>query len=260
MDERFRFVSDEADRAVLVRIKDIVSSAEKWRKPCFSLFLTEHEQAVIEQYFAYALNGNCSFFGGYDMAERRVFCAFPDEMTQNSFEYEDYPFKALTIILPKGYTLTHRDILGSLMGLKIKRESVGDILIGESYAVVFLLDAAAKLALSELDKIGRVGVKCNLGLPEVLPAPYKLLECRGVVSSMRVDAIVSMLTDISRSESARLINQGLVLRNAQVINSTSKDISEGDKISIRGYGKFKIESIGGETRKGRLHIIYNKYI
>jgi len=121
-------------------------------------------------------------------------------------------------------------------------------------------EAAAALVLSEIDKIGRVGVKCKRGAPDILPSAYKLEQHSGVLSSMRADAVVSLIANISRSESARLIEQGLVLRNAQTVTSLSKEISENDKISVRGFGKYKIESIVGMTKKGRLHIIYNKYV
>lgn len=259
MSQRFEFINDEADRAVLMRIADIMSSAEKWGKPCFSNFLTEHEQAVISEQFRSRIGESNYFFGGFELASRKVFCALPDFFGYSDAQV-DYPFKAVTMLFPKGYTVTHRDILGSLMALRIKREAVGDILVGDCLAVVFICEPAASLVVSELSKIGGVGVSCSFGAPEVLPDPYKLEQHSGVVTSMRIDAIVSLFTNLSRSESARLINSGLVMRNAQTVTSTSKDVDEQDKISIRGHGKYQIERICGTTRKGRLHIIYNKFI
>ena len=259
MSQRFDFISDENDRAVLMRVSDLILSAEKWGKPSFSNFLTEHEQAVVLEQFRGRIGDLNYFYGGYEQASRKVFCALPDFFGYSDTQV-DYPFKAVTMLIPKGYTVTHRDILGSLMALRIKREAVGDILVGDCLAVVFICEPAASLVVSELTKIGGVGVSCSFGTPEVLPDPYKLEQHNGVLSSMRLDAVVSLVTNLSRSESARLINSGLVMKNAQTVTSASKEVNEQDKISIRGHGKYQIESIGGTTRKGRLHIIYNKYI
>ena len=259
MSQRFDFVSDENDRAVLMRVSDLISSAEKWGKACFSNFLTEHEQAVISEHFRGRMGELNYFYGGYEQAARKVFCALPEFFGYSDTQV-DYPFEAVTMLIPKGYTVTHRDILGSLMALRIKREAVGDILVGDCLAVVFICEPAASLVVAELTKIGGVGVSCCFGAPDVLPAPYKLEQHSGVLSSMRLDAVVSLVADLSRSESARLINAGLVMRNAQTVTNVSKEVNEQDKISIRGHGKYQIENIGGTTRKGRLHIIYNKFI
>ncbi len=259
MGQHFDFISDEKDRAVLMRVSDLIASAEKWGKPCFSNFLTEHEQAVISEQLRYRM-GKCNYFyGGFELAQRKIFCALP-EFFRYSEDPVDYPFKAVTMLFPKGYNVTHRDILGSLMALRIKREAVGDILVGDCLAVVFICEPAASLVLSELDKIGGVGATCKEGAPEILPDPYKLEQHNGVLSSMRLDAVVSLITDLSRSESAKLINSGFVMKNAQTVTSASKEVVEQDKISVRGHGKYQIESICGTTRKGRLHIIYNKFI
>lgn len=260
-ERRFGFVADENDRAVLQRLSDIAELAEKRGRPCFSAFLNEHEQAVAMQHRIISPNDELRFFsGGFDNAQRRVFCALPQHFDINYLNEDDYPFCAVTIIIPKGYELSHRDILGSLMALMIKREAVGDILTGEDMAVVFLLKSAAKLVLEELCKIGRVGVKCLYGAPDILPEAFKTEDCAGVVSSMRLDAIVAMLTGMSRAQCVKAISQGLVSQNAQVSDSVSKEVLVGDKISVRGFGKFLIDDVGGLTKKGRLHVAYKKFI
>lgn len=262
MNRRFDSVIEESDRMLLLRLTDLCDLADKRGKPCFSAFLNEHEQALAEQYGLLKTNGVCCFFqGGFEDAQRRVFCAVaPDYADRISLDETDYPFTALTILFPKGYTVSHRDVLGSLMALRIKREAVGDILVGDCLAVVFLLDTAAKVALSELEKIGNIGVACRLGKPAALPAAFTTETCTGVVSAMRLDAVVAMLTGTSRADSVRLITQGYVQRNAQLQDSVSKQIIEGDKLSVRGFGKFIISTIGSPTKKGRLHITYLKYV
>ncbi len=261
MNRRFDSVSEEADRLLLSKLADLCVLADRRGKPCFSAFLNEHEQALAVQYGLLSPQSHRFFEGGFEDAQRRVFCAVAQEVANRiSLDETDYPFTALTILFPKGYAVSHRDVLGSLMALRVKREAVGDILVGDCLAVVFLLDAAAKLALSELRKIGNVGVECRLGRPESLPPAFKTEPCTGVVSTMRLDAVVAMITGGSRSDSARLIAQGCVQKNAQMQESASKEVAEGDKLSIRGFGKFVIAAIGSPTKKARLHITYLKYI
>ncbi|WMJ84299.1 RNA-binding protein [Oscillospiraceae bacterium LTW-04] len=262
MKRRFDSIIEESDRILLSRLTDLCDLADKRGKPCFSAFLNEHEQALTEQYgLLNASEVRCFFQGGFEDAQRRVFCAVaPDYADCISLDETDYPFTALTILFPKGYTVSHRDVLGSLMALRIKREAVGDILVGDCLAVVFLLNAAAELALSELEKIGNIGVECRVGKPQVLPPAFKTETCTGIVSAMRLDAVVAVLTGTSRADSVRLITQGCVQNNAQTQSSVSKEIKEGDKLSIRGFGKFVISAIGSPTKKGRLHITYLKYV
>ena len=148
-------------QALLARLADLAESAGRWGKPCFSAFLTEHEQAVARR--MHPVPGvSFSLEGGHPDAERRVFAAVPDQI---SLEKIDYPFDALTILMPRGYSVSHRDALGSFMALGVKRETLGDILVGNSLAVVFALRPAALLILGELRQIGRVGVRCSCGLP-----------------------------------------------------------------------------------------------
>ncbi|HWP51876.1 MAG TPA: YlmH/Sll1252 family protein [Clostridia bacterium] len=262
MNYRFDSVNEEADRILLSRLADLVVLADKRGRSCFSAFLNEHEQALAVQYGLLVGGGaRCFFEGGYGGAQRRVFCAVPQDYADCiSLDETDYPFTALTILFPKGYTVSHRDVLGSLMALKIKREAVGDILVGDCLAVVFLLDAALALALSELKKVGNVGIECRPGKPQMLPLAFKTETCTGVVSAIRLDAVVAMLTSTGRADSARLVEQGCVQKNAQTQVSVSKDVTEGDKLSVRGFGKFVIAAIGSPTKKGRLHITYLKYI
>ena len=262
MNRRFDSVREESDRMLLSKLSDLCELADRRGRPCFSAFLNEHEQALALQYGLLSPRKAHRFFeGGFEDAQRRVFCALPEEAAERiSLDETDYPFTALTILFPKGYAVSHRDVLGSLMALRIKREAVGDILVGDCLAVVFLLDAAARLALSELQKIGNVGVECKQGRPESLPPAFKTEAHDGVVSALRLDAVVAMLANVSRSESVRLIIQGSVQKNAQSQQSASKEVSEGDRLSIRGFGKFEIAAVGNPTKKGRLHIAYLKYI
>lgn len=142
-------------QALLARLADLAESAGRWGKPCFSAFLTEHEQAVARR--MHPVPGvSFSLEGGHPDAERRVFAAVPDQI---SLEKIDYPFDALTILMPRGYSVSHRDALGSFMALGVKRETLGDILVG--IPLLLFCSASGRSADSRgAASVGRVGVRC----------------------------------------------------------------------------------------------------
>ena len=146
------------------------------------------------------------------------------------------------------------------MGLNIKRELIGDILIADDYAVIFLLDPAHSLVLNELQKIGRVGVRIAEGSPETLPEPYQLKPIGGTVSSLRLDCLVAFFTNLSREKAAQLIRSGQVNLNFFETDEISHPVAEGDIVSIRGYGRFVLSKVGGLSQKGRLHLLGHQYM
>ena len=164
----------------------------------------------------------------------------------------------MTFRFRKSDTLTHRDILGALMALEIKRELLGDILTAEGCAVVFVHEAAEQLIL-RVSKIGRVGVTAESGITVPLPE-QKTQRIGATVSSLRLDCVVSAAVNTSRERSAELIKSGLVSADHVPCTSVSAEVREKTIISIRGSGRYRVSEINGETRKGRLRITIEKYV
>ena len=79
-------------------------------------------------------------------------------------------------------------------------------------------------------------------------------EKRFSVQSMRLDAVLAGLFDLSRSEAARQIRAGLVTVNYLDCQKCDLPVSEGDILALRGKGKAKVTGTGGESRKGRLFV------
>jgi len=157
--------------------------------------------------------------------------------------------------------LSHRDFLGSLMGLGVERKTVGDILVYEDRAYVFILKDMEDYILENVDKIGRHGVKIRSIMPDELTLPEKKTEeISGTVSAPRLDAVVALCTRLSRGKASELIETDKVSVNWEVKNNVSLSLKDGDLISIRGYGRFKLDKINGLSRKGRIHITILKYI
>ena len=238
------------------RTKDAIRLSNTSSMPKFIGFLTPDEAARVE---TEARKHRClfKFFGGYDNAERVYFGVYPDwcEGRENF-----YPITSITFRYRVSDHLSHRDFLGSLMALGIERETVGDILVEEGRTVAFVSRDIAKHIIDSIEKIGNVGVILEEGHSLPLPCISKMLEITDTVASARLDCIVSALSNISRNRAAEIINECLVSVNSVTIQKIVKNISNGDKITVRGKGKFIIESLVDQTKKGRIILRAKKYI
>ena len=193
-----------------------------------------------------------TFEGGCLNAERRVACF------EGGAEAEA-PIRCLRVKPGKfAAPLTHRDCLGSLMALGIRREVLGDIIVAEDCCFVFCLTQVADFIASELTRVGRETVSVEpCDPPESANTPPE--ESGVVVSSERLDALISAVYRVSRAESKALCEEGRVFINGRETLDAARAPAEGDVVSVRGRGRFIYEGIERETRKGRLRAIVRVY-
>ncbi len=238
---------------IIARVNDICNLVFSTDKPKFFGFLSIEEATLIKKHLKNR-NINYRFFGGTDSSERTYFGCFPQWLTDYNF-----PITAVTFVFRKSDILHHRDFLGALMALGLKRETIGDILIEEGRAVVFLSNDIVKYVIENLKKIGNIGVSLKILPIENLPKKEKLNENRVTVSSLRLDCVVSALANCSRNNAVALIEGGLVSINTQIIEKTTKVISNGDILVIRRKGKFYVNSTNKRTKKDRIILEYKCY-
>lgn len=236
------------------KICDAADLCEKNATPKFLGFLSE-EQAVFADSILKHRNVDYSFFGGFEGAKRVMLGCFPEGIIKKTF-----PLKAVSFTFRRSDTLSHRDFLGSLMALKISRESVGDILIEEGRAVAFVTKETAPLILEEIRKIGRVGVTVQEGFEGELPQSSKLSDFTDTVASLRLDCVVAAVCNVSRNAANEKITLGFTSVNSVVCQKVTKEVSAGDIITVRGKGKFIIDSVCDKSRKNRIILKYKKYI
>lgn len=236
------------------RIDDTADICERTGRPKYLGFLS-CEEAVLAQKTLEKRSVSFELSGGYNGAERVMLGCFPDWMDEAEF-----PIQAITFTYRKTDILRHRDFLGSLMSLGLKRESVGDILIEEGRAVVFTADEIADYVIAQTEKIGRVGVKAEKGYTFPLPQRDALAEFSETVASERLDCVVAALAGISRGTAAQKIAEGTVSVNSVVCEKATKTVAQGDVVAVRGKGKFVIDSLEDRTRKNRIVLKYKKYI
>ena len=254
----FELLTDD-ERFLSAHISDLAALSRKTGVPRFSRFLNEREM-IIAQNAARAQGADPVFYGGYEDAARTV-CGFFMGTYAEDMPYEDklglFPIQAVTFSFRSCDKLTHRDFLGAILNTGLERSVLGDISVAEDHAVAFCLETAETL-ISGLTKIGKTGIKSERGITKEIPrAKFETLD--RTVSSLRLDRLVGACANISGDRSATLIKSGQVSADFSVCLNVSSIVKENAVISIRGYGRFRLAKIAGETKKGRIRVIIEKY-
>lgn len=253
----------EQDRLLLARVEDAARLCAQKAAPRFVGFLDERQAALCLP-AARRTGEGFRLYGGYADAERTVLGFLPNwcEEPESEAAAELFPIAPATVTWRADRTarpLTHRDFLGALMGLGIKREAVGDILVGEGTAVLFLLQDVLPYVLSQLQKVGSAGVAVSEGRPDELPGSRDFLEITDTVASPRLDAVAAVLMRTSRGRAEEAIAAGLVYLGGLPCDKADKTVLPGTVIKIRGTGKFIIDGLSDRTKKGRIVLRARKY-
>lgn len=200
-------------------------------------------------------------FGGYDNAERQMLVYLPEYLTEESLYDEDAPLVCLRATFFDGDTPSHRDFLGALMGAGIARETIGDICVGKGQCDFFVTAEIAPYILQNFIGAGRTKVHLTqIPLSEVSVPEPETKQIRDTVASIRLDSIISSGFRIGRSTAAQYVTAGKAAINGLPCEKPDKGLDEGDKISVRGLGKILLRSINGQTKKGRISVVIDRYI
>ena len=248
------------DRLLLARILDRAHQAESRNIPVSTDFLSPQQQELCRDILRLGGIAETSWmlFGGYEGAERKVILFLPDWMEP---EMAESPIRCLRAVFREEEKLSHRDFLGSLMGMGIVREKIGDILVTEGSADILLLESVEEFLLQSWDSAGRTKLKVSAIDPMHLHIPQVKCELiRDTVSSLRLDAVASTGFRMARGKAADLISSGRVQVNWRECTKADKLLEAGDTVSARGFGKFQLTEVGGMTKKGRTSITVKRYI
>ena len=225
----------------------------------FSDFLNLNELNILHTTPKDLFPARYETFGGYEMAERQMVAFLPDALY---YEYQ-YPMQVLKIrpANPRfAEELSHRDYLGSLMNLGVERCKMGDILLLEDCAEVFVCQNIAEYLCQELTRIRHTVVQTELVTPEEISYEPRFEEIKGTVSSIRLDSVLALAYPLSRSKMTSYIEGGRVFVNGKLITSNGYHLKEGDILSVRGLGRIRYEGMLSETKKKRCLISLRKYI
>lgn len=248
-------ISDESEHILLSRIEDTVHLCDKRGAPCFLGFLDLHEQAIVHRERNRFSGYGWSLLGGYPEAERRLLAVYPDYFEVSD---QDCPFCAVAFRYRSVRKLTHRDFLGTLLSAGVRRDRIGDILCGDGLTVLFVREEIAEYIREQIDRIGGEGVTFVPNYTGPLPVQKEYEPIQETIASARLDVAVKALTRLSREKAADAIRLGLVSIDHMPETSASASLTAPCTISIRGYGRYLVDQIGPETKKGRLLFIARK--
>lgn len=246
------------DNIFLNHLKDISEKSDKNYKFTFTEFLSLDEQSALKsierQLKKFTLFGGCA-------GCERVIARFGDI---DEFGYEeDFPIITLKI-QPKlkkfADELTHRDFLGALMNLGIERKYIGDIVVKDNCAYIFIMEKFKDYIIDNLTKVKHtvIIVETVKNLPE---GQLFLTESISIpVSSLRLDCLIAGVYNLSRNQVTELFSLKKVFVNGRNIENISHIPNENDIISLRGFGRFIFSSTGGTSKKGRIYVNLEKYV
>lgn len=251
---------NDAERLIMRRAEDLYNGAQKHWSAKWSSFLSDREQALC----AAALNRcGCEWYrfeGGFEAAERKLLGIVPPG------EPEEPPLAFLQIDCSwdgGAQPPSHKDYLGALTGLSVQREAFGDILLDEETlgrAYLAALSSAAPL-VEELTGVGRASAsvrRCDAAALAALSQKPRPLRT-ATVASLRLDAVLAAMMNCSRGMAAELIRAGRVELNHVLVQNAHSDVYEGDLFTVRGHGRWRLEALGGKSRKDRLFIKFFQY-
>lgn len=263
------------------RMQDLATAAYNKGFMMFTDFLSMNEISLLHQMAGDFAGVSYELYGGYEFAERQMAMFAPDalfpfmsatnsaaesldaENPKRTAKQANYPISLLKIEpAHKKFTesLSHRDYLGSLIGLGVERGKIGDIIVKEDAAYVYCEEKISSFFLSELTRVRHTFVKVlPCGMDDELHIEPQFREQKGTVASLRADAVVAMTYKLSRSQCISLFQGQKVFVNGRLTESNSHVLKEGDVVSVRGHGKFIFEEALSVTKKERIFILVKMY-
>ena len=247
------------DKLLLAKLWDKISAGIRRDIPAHTCFLSPREQEMAR--YLFGEQSGLVRFGGYGDAERKMICYLPDYLDVDNLYDAGSPVVCLHAEYYEGDTLSHRDFLGALMGAGIARDTVGDICTGKGCCDFFVTAEIAPYILQNFSSSGRTRLHLTqVPLNQAAVQEPEVKELRDTLASLRLDSVISAGFRIGRSQAAQFISAGKAAIDGLPCEKPDKTVTEGAKISVRGLGKIKLQTVGGQTKKGRISVIIHRYV
>ncbi len=246
------------DKVLLAKVWDKIQAGIRKNIPANSCFLSPRELEMTRYLFG-TVEGLHSF-GGYEDAERKMLIYLPEYMDESSL-FDDCPLVCLRATFYEADTPTHRDFLGALMGAGIAREVLGDICVGRGSCDFFVTEEIAPYVLQNFTGAGRTRVHLErISLQDVSVPEPETKEIRDTLASLRLDSVISAGFRIGRSLASQYVSAGKAAIDGLPCEKPDRTVEEGCKISVRGLGKIKLKTVNGQTKKGRISVVIDRYV
>lgn len=268
------------DKLLRSMILDRFNQSESWYCATYTGFLDMHEQVVASEAICGTrctdeeANGevvayragrmSVYLYGGYEDAERRIMMFLPEEFADDyrTILADEEPLGVLHAEVSRGSRkLTHRDYLGSVLGLGLKRSVIGDIIVRDDGADIIAKSEIIPFLLNEYKVAGRTPLVCTARkISELMQAERKAVEVSDTLSSLRLDNVVSAAFSIPRKEAASSIVSGLVSVDHREAVKIDRRVDEGSTVSLKGKGKAVLTQVGETTKKKRIRVRFERFV
>ena len=254
-----KIVKNPEDKVLLAKLWDKIETAMRKNIPGSSPFLSPRELELAR--FLFGDQEGLRAFGGYEDAERKMLIYLPDYLTEETLYEEDSPLVCLRASFYQGDSPSHRDFLGALMGAGIKRETVGDICVGKDSCDFFVTAEMAPYLLQNFLSAGRAKIHLQqIPIREVSVPEPEIAVIKDTCASLRLDSLISSGFRIGRSLAAQYVTSGKAAIDGLPCEKPDRPVDQGQKISVRGLGKIKLEAVNGQTKKGRISVVIHRYV
>lgn len=255
----------QEDKLCLSQVLDKIEFSKTRQKIEYTDFLDMYQVSLVENFLRKIKFENYKLYGGYENAERKILMIFPEKYDEKMLEKNNSKLvKIIRIILPEEEqgNYSHRNYLGGIVKLGLKREKVGDIIVYEKGADIITVEDFVDILKQQLPSLTRFE-NSNITIEEIQNLQKKeaqVEQVKIIVPSLRLDNVVSDLVRTSRSKAVQIMDQERVFVNGQNETKPSKQIKLNDMITIRGKGRFMIKEFTGTTRSGRYVVVIEKYV
>ena len=258
-------MKEKDDKILLAQVSDKIEMCENKNKIEYTNFLDLAQIELVQNYIDKLKIENYKSYGGYEQSERKLFVIYPEKFNSTVVEKNLVSIvKIVRIQLPdelKG-KYAHRDYLGAVIKLGVKREKVGDIIVDNDGADIMVDKDISKFLLENLSGLTRFS-KSKITIEKI--DNLRTVEVRReerdiIVSSLRLDNVISELARCSRNKALDIINMERVFVNFQCETKKTKQIKTGDMVTIRGKGRFYIKELVGQTKSGRVIVKIEKFV
>jgi len=241
------------ERPFVERALEMLSQVERKQAMRLTDFLDPRQLAIFQSLASQVRDVRVSWSGGYDGAERVRALLHPDYLT---VEPADFALTLLRIHADQRFhKLEHRDVMGSLLNVGLKREKFGDMMVNSEGAYAVVAEEVADFVCSQVTQIHRTPVRIErIGWEEFTPPVPQYDEKTIIVMSPRLDAVIAEVSHLSRAKALPPIRAGKVKVNWKVVDDPSHLLGVGDMVSLAGFGRFKLLETEGNTRSGRIRI------
>ncbi len=254
-----KIAKNEEDRLLLAKLWDKIQGGVRKNIVSCTGFLSPREQEMAR--FLFGDMPGLFAFGGYPDAERKMLVYLPDYLGEDALMEEASPVVCLRASFYREEAPSHRDFLGALMGAGISRQSVGDICVAEESCDFFVTLEIVPYLLQNFNSAGRVRLQLKqIPLEQMQRSQPETKQIKDTVSSLRLDSVIASGFRISRGLACEYIKAGKAAINGLPCEKPDKMVAQGNKISVRGLGKILLSTVNGQTKKGRISVVIDRYV